>query len=223
MATTPLRIEAKLCSALCGDPPHLDALLEGMAARWLGLPALCRSLPCPPVGSVPIPLALDYAVGFPVYRCSSPIFAATHDGCRRFARQFPANDVESLHPSHRGNVNLVTGPYKSWFLPIRSRLVDRVVWFAVGDRDGVADLLGDCLAIGKVRGKGPGRVAAWTIEPADHDWSWFAPSHAGPVLMRPLPAGDWLPAGLQGAKLDYGAFAPPYWHVDRYAEVVTPC
>lgn len=219
----PIRIECELVSPLCGDPPHLDALLEGLAANRFGLPALCRSLPCPAPLSVPIPIEAASAPGGPVYRTSSPIFAATAEGVRRLARQFPADRPESLHPKHRGNIILVNGPHKSWYLPLRERLVPRVVWFAVGDQEYVTDLLRGCFAIGKVRGKGSGAVARWRVEPVTEDWSWFAASPAGLVLMRPLPAGEWLPTGLTGWKADFGACRPPYWHHDRYGELVSPC
>ena len=70
---------------------------------------------------------------------------------------------------------------------------------------------------------GYGVVREWTVERIDADLSWFAPSEVGPVLMRPLPVGPWLPDNLTGARRDFGACVPPYWHPERYGEIVVPC
>jgi hypothetical protein len=41
--------------------------------------------------------------------------------------------------------------------------------------------------------------------------------------MRTLPAGPWLPPDLIDFRPDFGAAVPPYWHPDRYTEIVVPC
>jgi hypothetical protein len=106
--------------------------------------------------------------------------------------------------------------------------VDRVAWFAAGDRREVLKLLKRVPAVGKKVAHGYGRVLRWEVErlqdgrPHDH-WPWWWDSEGAPVLMRPLPAGPWLPAGLLGARPDYGACTDPYWHPSRFTEVVVPC
>jgi hypothetical protein len=102
------------------------------------------------------------------------------------------------------------------------------VWLCVGDRREILKLLRLVPAVGKKVADGYGRVVRWEVErtgtAAHRWWPWWVESEAGPVLMRPLPAA-WggLPRGLVGFRRDYGACADPYWHPDRWGEILTPC
>lgn len=221
-----LRVVAEMASALAGDAPQLDGLLVALRARPENRShGTTRASACPPVGDVPIPIPLRTFGGHSIYRCSSPIMIGqTSDIHEHYHRRFPTEKAELLTESERGVVATTNGIYKSYRLPLRVRRVDRVVWFAEADRQSLLQVLKrSAHAIGRKTGMGYGRVAKWTAEAIDDDWTWFAKSAQGPVLMRPLPFCDAIPSGLQCSRRDYGACQPPYWHPDRYTEIVVPC
>ena len=128
-----------------------------------------------------------------------------------------------LAPESRIVVSTTNSWTKSYRLPMRIRRIESVRWFAIGHRREMLKVLRRIDFLGKKPSVGYGRVASWTIDPIDDDYSWFAPGPAGPVLMSTLPAEAPLPAGLIGYRRSFGAPVPPYWHPDRYTEILVPC
>lgn len=233
MAHDPLLIIARLCSPLAGDPPNLDALLEYLCAPFhaSGV-AGCKvdkKFPAPAQDAVPIPIRRDWTAGADGSRwyvplCSSPILSMSEsEGVEHFNKRVAVEHAGLLAPQSRVVVNTTNSWTKSYRLPLRVRVVPVVAWFAVGDRREMLKLLRRMKSIGKKPSIGYGVVREWTVERADADLSWFAPSDAGSVLMRVLPFGDWLPKNLVGFRRDFAAVVPPMWHPERYCEVVTPC
>lgn len=221
------RVECRLSGALAGDPPHLDALLELALSvhhpKALDRVKVDRNVPAPPQGEIPIPILRRTLGSWSVARCSGPIYLGAFDRHEHYGKKLAVEEALLLAAGERKVVN-TTGAYlKSYRLPLRVRNVARVVWFAEGDRYETLKVLRRVGAIGKKVSQGYGRVASWEAGRVGHDAVWWAGSAAGPVLMRPLPVGAWLPGGLIGCRPDYGACAPPYWHPDRYGEIVTPC
>jgi len=222
----PLRVEAVLASPLCGDAPHLDALLENAAGAWHppGEPEsrTDRAIPPPPVGAISIPLKREPLNGWLVPHCSSPITSAVlADQHEHVGKRISVENANLLAESERGAVNTVATWTKSYRLPVRVRLVERVAWFCVGDAADLERLLLRVPCLGKKRSIGYGRVREWRIEPVAADWSWYVKTPHGQLLMRPLPVAEVL--GLIGYKADFAAVCAPYWHPSRYAEVLTPC
>lgn len=236
---TPLKVTAHLAGPLAGDAPMLDAILERVMVRHL--PAILRTEhghrhastmagrynePAARPGMVPIPLKRETIGGWLVPRCSSPILPPSPDAPERvehYAKRLSVEHAADLDPRDLKIVNTTGGEFKSYRLPLRVRAVARVAWFCVGRGTEVRRRLKDIAAIGKKTSMGYGRVARWEVERVAEDWSWFAPSSKGPVLMRPLPAGEHLPVGLQGARPWFGSCVPPYWQRSFFLEVVTPC
>lgn len=223
-----IRVECRLASAMVGDPPQLDALLElvmsGMTPKAIGRSKVDRARPCPLQGEVPIPIQRQRLGGWGVARCSSPIFVARSDRHEHYGKKLVVEHAGLLAAGERKTVNTTGDWTKSYRLPLRVRDVPRVVWFAQGDRREMLKLLRrKVLAVGKKTSVGYGRVGEWVVDRIDFDAVWWAGSPGGPVLMRPLPAGPWLPKGLAGYRTDYGACCPPYWHQDRHTEIVVPC
>src|SRR5690606_35922508 len=103
----------------------------------------------------------------------------------------------------------------------RIRGIERAVWFVVGHRRQIVDRLKKVEFIGKKTSIGYGRVGGWEVENADEDWSWFAPSDDGPVLMRPLPA-ELVQEKVRGCRRWYGSPVPPYWQRNLFAEIMQP-
>lgn len=248
-----LKVTALLSSplAMTEDLPHLDGILTAELSRvkrailesrhgdrHIGV---CMDLP----GSLPIPIETRRVEGFewPIPLCSNAIIPACGESADRIAKRFPVERSEDLHPSRRIQINTTGGENKSYYLPVRVIHADRIVWYCVGrgrpnkgiSRDGnprqgrkgggaeIRKLLRRIDAIGDRTNIGYGRVREWIVEPTELDCSWFAPSEAGPVLMRTLPAAMPLPDGLVGARKWYGGCVPPYWAREYFNEVVVPC
>lgn len=244
----PLKVTCWLNSPLAGEPPRLDALLEWVMSFRMrtvmesrnggrhvtGMPKH-RGMPVVP-GAIPIPIERHRVDGYrwPIPLCSDPIYAGAIDGVESFAKRFAAEHASLMAESERRQIAVSTGPFKSYRLPLRIRPVDHIVWFCAGRTNGHAEggrppgcairkLLKKVFAIGKKTAFGYGQVSLWEVEQADHDWSWFAPSDAGTVLMRTLPASAMLPTDLVGFKRTEASPVAPYWMRENYAQVVAPC
>lgn len=237
--TGPLLITAHLSSPLAGEPPHLDALFEWIlspfdaafrAKQDAGEPheRIDRAFPAPKQGVIRIPIERTWLGKYLVAHCSDPILPtpkaeAVDHVCKRIA-------VEHAGLLDEGEWKVITTTNawtKSYRLPLRIRAVDRVCWFASGNRRNVRKTLRDACAIGKKVADGYGRVKEWIVEDMADDWTWFAPHDGQSVLMRTLPlladGRPWLPANLAGWKKHFGACCPPYWHQERFTEICVPC
>jgi CRISPR type IV-associated protein Csf3 len=104
-------------------------------------------------------------------------------------------------------INTGSGAFKSYHQPLYCEVIERLVWYALGDLDRLQSLCQQIVSLGKKRMAGEGRVLRWEVAPVDapdHRWLWRAPGH----LARPVPlvmVPDWQ--GLQA----YCAYRPPYW------------
>lgn len=219
-----LKVTAWLASPLAGDPPMLCGLLQyEMAQREGKANKIRRDQPCPSMEDVHIPVLLRRFGNLSIPCCSSPILAPEIECVEHFAKRLATEHAGLLAEDRRLKVAIGNSTFKSYRLPLRIRLVRRVVWFVVAKRRPVLKLLRSVRSLGKKRSYGYGRVERWEAEPAAADWSVFAPCAGKEVLMRPLPYGDWLPENLTGYRRDFGACQPPYWHPNRWCESVTPC
>ncbi len=220
-----LQVTAELATPICGDVPLLDSLLELlMWGRAGGAQRLRRSDPLP-AEPVHIPI-LRRRIGGVLVACSSaPIYRVERDGREFLAKRLAVENAIDLEARERKVVAVGNATLKSYYMPLHVRQIARVVWLCLGTRRAILSLLRSTDAIGRKRSVGYGRVARWSAEyrPELADVSWFAPSPQGPVLMRPLPYCAELPAGLLGARRDFGACTGPMWHPANYRELVVPC
>jgi hypothetical protein len=227
MTMKPLRIECRLSSPMAGPGiPHLDALVEQMCCSHH--PDLCvpRGVPIPreAVGTIPIPLCRGTVPGFdmPIPLCSAGIASvARQDSNQHFTRSIAAEDFSDV--ASRVKIATTGGEHRSYRLPLRTRCIDAVVWFAKGDRRELRRELKRVHGLGKKLSQGWGRVREWIVEETDIQAWWYADSEAGTVLMRELPAGDYLPNDLVGFRPWHGGAVPPYWQADLFCEMVQPC
>jgi len=218
-------ITAWLCSPLAGEPPYLDAVLEGELARRLGYlrnHKLTRDTKLKDIDKPPIPLAKEEIGGKAVWCVSDPIIpnpaAEWHD---KQAKRFDTSQSLLVAPEYRKKLLTSSGPYKQRYAPIRARLIESITWFARGDRKGLNKLLKKVPALGKHRNTGYGRVWKWQYEEVGSDYSLYATRQGTPVLMRTMPLGEHL-AGVGGYRKSYGGGWTPYWHPDNYTEIAIP-
>jgi hypothetical protein len=223
-----LLVTCHLASPLAGEAPQLDALLEwaismhhqqGNDTRR----RVARRFPSLEEASIPIPLVRESIGGVPVACSSSPILpVAQAQSVEHFNKRLATEHADLLAPEHRKTVNHNGWWTKSYRLPVDVRRVNRVVWFARGNRDGLLRALNQVKAIGQRPAKGYGQVHRWEIEKGMAPYWWFAKIPTGTLLMRPLPLCPELPENLIGYKKSFGACTPPYWHGDRQREIVVP-
>jgi len=219
-----LKVTAYMQSPIAGELPFLDAILEYEMAQREGKAVKIRRWErMPEYGEIRIPVLRRRIGDVLVPCCSGPIAASSTEYVERFGKRLSVERASLLADKSRTVVSMSSGYLKAYHLPLRIRNVSKIVWFAVAERKPVLSLLKSVHSLGHNRGIGYGRVVRWEAERIEDDFSWFAPSSAGFVLMRPLPLCADLPSGLIGWRRDFGAVQPPMWHPDRYMERVVPC
>lgn len=228
----PLIVTAVLASPLAGDPPQLDALLEWVLSPFSepsrpaenGHYKITRAGPAPKMGGIAIPLLRKPLGPWGVACCSNPILPlekveSVDYVCKRVA----VEAADLLLPSERKVMSTTNTWTKSYRLPLKIRRLESVRWLCFGSGREIRKCLKDVHSIGKKVSDGYGRVTKWLVEEASQEAYWFADHPTGTVLMRTLPLGDWLPKDLIGFRRRFGACCPPYWHSERFTEIVEPC
>jgi hypothetical protein len=220
---------AWLSSPLAGEPPYLDAILEWEMSFRLGYKRhakLTRDTPLSEITRVPMPLAKRTIAGHDVYCCSDPILPHPlgPEWVDRLAKQIDADFIaQLLAPKEQKNISVTSGPYKARYAPVRVRLVDRVCWFFRGNEREIRRILKSVFTIGKYRGIGYGIIDRWDYEDmGENDYSIFAPSKNGKILMKTIPYNSNL-ENVSGYKVSFGGGKPPYWHPENYMEIAVPC
>lgn len=219
------KVTAVMSSPLAGDAPYLDAVLEfEMAQRHGKANTILRGSPAPPVGDIHLPCLRGGFGGIDgIPRCSAPILSPDNVRHEHFSKRVGVEYANMLCDNQRLVVATGNSWTKSYRLPLKVSNVERICWFVGGSkRKQLKSLLKSVHSLGKKRSFGYGRVSAWEFEEVEHDWSWFAPTEHGSLLMRVLPWCDELPPKLVGFKRWFGGFAPPYWHPDRAIEIASP-
>lgn len=220
-AMQPMRVTAHLRGQVLTIDGRmaLDGLLEWSA--WMALPDADRDgLPDPNLVADPtnfrIPLA-KWRWGEHWGWCASLGRARWYAADTRAIRQRTPVDEMIEYVSETGRIETGAGRYKSYDLPIPSRVTDRVQWCAVGHPDAVRAMLHTIPAIGKKHNIGGGTVLHWEVEPIRADWSLVWRGEP----MRALPVGF---PGVSPSKADVeiGAYRAPYWHRARRCEVWLP-
>ena len=183
-----------------------------------------RSGPCPPQGEIKIPLLRRKLGPWQVGACSDPIYPeCAAEYIEQFTKKIGVEYAPLLENENRLVVSTTNSWTKSYRLPLRIRQIDRVAWFAVADRRELFKTLKRVEFLGKKRSYGYGRVSRWEAIEVSRDYSWYARTKGASVLMATLPVGDWIPQDIIGGRRAFGGCVPPYWHPDRYTEIVVPC
>lgn len=103
----------------------------------------------------------------------------------------------------RGRVDVKSGAYKNYRMPLITYLIPKLEWYAVGDWAEIEMLLSYVTHIGKKRSQGLGRVSRWTVEKWPEDLSY----------LRPIPD--------ENGDQEMG-IRPPYWLASQYKLVKFP-
>lgn len=181
---------------------------------------------------IPIPILRKRLGRWLIPCASSPIVFKQGEFVEHVNKRINVDEPEILAESARIQMNTTGGEFKSYRIPVRCFDADRIAWFAVavppsgkstGAMSHLRCTLRKVFAIGSKISIGYGVVTRWTVEEVADDFSWFAPSDRGSVLMRPLPAGEWLPKDMIGHVDFFDAPCGPYWDASNYTEVVKPC
>lgn len=197
---TPLVITARLLEGfVSSNPIHLDAVLAGAYAAREGM--LLAPLTLADVKPITLPLQRSECDRY--WLASVGVYQDKCSELRHWHWRAPFVEYARLgDPKKCKRVQLTTGENKSYRVPYELRVpVDGAIrWWAIGDREEVAGLLRLIHYLGKRRGSGKGRVAAWDVAECESWGEGFPVRHEG-VPLRNIPAE-------RGAML---RAEPPYW------------
>jgi CRISPR type IV-associated protein Csf3 len=154
------------------------------------------------------------------WACSSAQIDVKGRETQYWNKRFDTQAALSDHIDFGGKVEKILieqGRYKAYHMPLPTLVCDKVIWYAYGDMEKVAELLLPIMAMGKKRVQGNGAVLRWEITPMQEDWSDWQNNQ----LMRPLPTK--LGAGIEWQLFDmqHTAFRAPQWHSGNQTMCVT--
>lgn len=224
-ANVPLRVRAVLRTPVIGDPNlPLDSILFALVTRQdLGAQEMTisgASLLAEPKGTpnrgTPVPLARVHAKDW-YYRSSWAQWGAFADGSDAWTKRVDQSLAYLVDfRGRRGTINISSGEYKGYHMPVFYRAALFVEWYCVGDPDAIRALLPFATHLGKKPTQGWGRVAEWTVAEIDQDWSVWKDG----VLMRGIP--PYHNDRLRNPKRGLYGVRPPYWDQRNQMELVLP-
>lgn len=151
---------------------------------------------------------------------SSGFFVQYKESIEHYHRRF--NDKEAQDyidfGKRRGSVNTKSGEFKAYRMPQPIRLIPKIEFYAMGNKDEIERLLNTHITnVGKKGAQGYGAVREWTVEPIEEDWT-----ETGPYgVMRPTPFDGELPSGERYQVRQSGT-KPPYWLRDNQEICIIP-
>ena len=105
------------------------------------------------------------------------------------------------------------GRYQRRVVPVMAHPATALTWRAVGDPDGIRDLLDDLPSIGKHRGVGEGLVTSWAVRETPDVPLWVAGhEHEPGVLGRTTPPRCLDDTDTATGPLGSATVRPPYLH-----------
>jgi CRISPR type IV-associated protein Csf3 len=155
------------------------------------------------------------------WACSSAQIDVKGRDTQHWNKRFDTQAALSDHIDFGGKVEKILieqGRYKAYHMPLPTLVCDKVVWFAYGDMEKVADLLTGIVSLGKKRNYGNGNVIRIEVAPMEEDWSTWQNNR----LMRPIPGP--LTTSIKwhgGFNAQFIAFRAPQWHSANQTMCVT--
>lgn len=213
----PMRVTARLaCGAVCDGSLPLDALLnyqshrEEFGAEIVTVPGAeananpgSRSL-CLPLMRVNEETPLwHYAASFAVWE------GGLAEGTNHWVGSFDLGLSDLVDFGKlKARVEIGSGRYRSYRMPMRYMHSPVVRWYAVGHVDSVRRLLTTLTHVGKKVSQGWGCVLSWDVEAWPEDWSVQSPLG----LMRSVPDPEGVLWG----------FRPSYWLRSNQTRCLVP-
>lgn len=109
----------------------------------------------------------------------------------------------------KARLEIASGPYKGYHMPLFYRHALYVDWYVVGLRGWIEQLLAFTTHLGKKTSQGWGSVLRWEVESQPEDWSVRGPHGE---LMRAIPSEKGLLTG----------FRPSYWLAKNQTQCALP-
>lgn len=214
----PLRVTAEMATRLVisADGLHLDGLLMAAVAKRDDLPPLYTQADALRAPALDIPIARSSCGRY--YLASAAIGDAIARELRYVQRRFPLHEAIAMGAPSLKRVATNAGACKAFRIPVEAQHMPTLTWYAVGNEDGVRELLGWITRLGRRRAVGEGLVREWRVEPCE-PWEGF------PVLRDGRPLRH-LPLDVEGLgehAVRIGRVSPPYWLRVDEQEVAAPC
>lgn len=194
-------------------PIMLDGLLAAEVARRADMIA-----PRSEADIVPINVPIELDPGGRFHLASE----AQHDNAilsrvEHIHKRAPIDQYATLCTDKVRRVDMSSGPDKGVRKPCYGQMFDRLIWWCVGDADGIRDLLAGITRIGARRRHGCGLVREWLVEPAI-PWPGF-PLLIDGAPTRPLPL-DW--PGIERSRRQMRVLTFPYFFRSRQEMLLCP-
>ena len=207
----PLVIGAELVTPIIHaerDRTHLDSILS--FAALTNHPVESMHGPSG-VSAVPLPLELAWVSqdGLPLWACT-PLLPV---GATLAAKEY----WHKRYPTHRAEfgqkLNAVTtaGRWKEYRTPVATQHVSSLHAMCIGNREEIERLLSVVTHIGKKGSMGYGRVARWSVIPAEHTLDDV-------LSLRPVPVSYYEGRQTVGALALNRGWTPPYWYAPWWAD-----
>lgn len=133
-------------------------------------------------------------------------------------RSFPM-ERKNLLSSKIKSINVAATNTRSTRIPLPAILVDKIVWYCVGNKDKIELLLREVKHIGRKHTRGLGQVNKWIVEPFDKNWSIIGPNNR---LMRAVPYQFMDKQHERSMFPIVSGIRPPYWHPDNKIDAILP-
>lgn len=226
--TVNLKITAYLVSPLSGEAPPLDALLTYQLAflsNEFKSKKYTKQTPLSEFKRLKIPLCEYDINGEKINTCSDPIYKIEYEWHEKIAKRFETDKLTLyLNEKYRKNFNTGSGIYKSLFKSIHVKKINKIIWFARGGLEGIKYILSKINSLGYHRKIGMGIVAKWKVEQIKYSNFITIKNGNNKILMKTIPYGDGKNIeNLEGYRIGFGAYKPPYWHPENQFKILIPC
>jgi len=213
-AYSPLKITARMMSPVLGDIAlPLDSILSYLIHREqygreeLTTPGAASQVDGSKDTSLPLARVNEEGPLW-FYAASFAQWGAYVDGGDHWNKRFAAGRTKYLNGS-KTSVDIASGRYKSYHMPIFYRHSLEITWYALGLPERIRHLLPHMTHIGKKTSQGWGAMREWTVEPCSQDWSVYGPRGE---VMRAIPDERGMVSG----------FRPSYWYAKNQAKCLLP-
>lgn len=206
----PCKIIFKMASPVAAiDFLHFDAILSAAKAKeFLGDNYYNGISGVKELHEPEIPLKKEYGVF-----CASIGYGDSFESIGSWTKRWDDknDDLVKFGDKVRNRVDLCTGHYKNYHMPLVIKSYKEVVFYANGDVAEIERLLKKHIFfIGKKSAQGYGEIKEIIVEKTDKDYSLFKNNRP----TRPIPIRSYK-EDLKGIPISKHSIIPPYWRTDK--------